>query len=555
MNLQETTSPSTSICSKGHKRRSIALTNGRAALAIVLTLFALFDGTIIYAQEENPPANTQPAPKTPQQEALEQEIAILKLKKERAETQKAIRDALPVPSVTALDGKTTLSTVSIEPEMMAYRAMTNVAYIISGDIHNSVPRAKAIAIYNAKEVKDWRFYQAMHPVFESQMTAMKTEYEGLLPKSADERRALSALSQEKGGAVESLLGGAFLGSSVVKSFIDLTSLFRTDTEIAGVSIEISENALVPEVVHALKERYPNIKIYDPSTVPPQLQEGSPTIALLKSVFEQRMEGGRVVRMLESLPEIVKAGNERIETLTGEISKLEGELKEKNEGIASNEEAVAKLKTRLRRARPGAARQKIEKSIQKLEAANKELSAEVQEKATLKQDKDDEVSTLKTRVKLRQQDIEKNQDKLARLKALNEQFDSFVGEFLKQDATTGQNALSLFVKSENLNKIFEGNEAYWLDIKPVKAGGNNRTRRNLIRYLTGAKTDHSGGFVVAYSLFDKEGVIAIADKYAKYEGYKDAKEIISWVDAFDKRNDDNGNKQVASASAINTKQRK
>lgn len=550
MDFQKKSLSATSACSRRQNSRSSSSASSRVVAVVLLSSLALFNCGIICAQD----GTTTTPPKTPQQQALEQEITILTLKKQRAELQKAVRDALPVPSVTPLEGKTTLSSVSIEPEMMAYRALTNVAYIISGDIYDAARGAKAIAIYNAKDVKDWRFYQAMFPVFQTQMNDLKSEYRVLLSASQG-RSALQTLAPETAAAPESLLGGAFIGSSLVKSFIDLTSLFRTDTEITGVSVEVNESALVAEVIHALKERYPNIKIYNPATVPPHLYEGSPTIALLKVVFENRLEGGRLVRVLESLPETVKAANDRIEKLSGEIGALKTELTQSTEAITSNEKQIVKLKNSLRTARSRAAREKIEANIQKLESTNEALKKDVQEKSTQRQDKDDEVARLKAKVKARQQDIEKNQDRLARLKALNDQVDSLLGEFLKPDATTGENAITLFVKSENLDKIFE-EEAYWLEIKPVKAGGNNRTRRNLIRYLTGAKTDHSGGFIVGYALFDKQGAVKIADKYARYEGYKDSREIISWVDAFDKSGDNNGSRPAtAGSSSSQAKQRK
>jgi len=63
-----------------------------------------------------------------------------------------------------------------------------------------------------------------------------------------------------------------------------------------------------------------------------------------------------------------------------------------------------------------------------------------------------------------------------------------------------------------------------EIKSVSSGGNNRTRKNLLRFFTGAKLDHSGGVIIEYTLYENSGAVVYSDKLSIYEGYVEPKKI-------------------------------
>jgi uncharacterized small protein (DUF1192 family) len=109
--------------------------------------------------------------------------------------------------------------------------------------------------------------------------------------------------------------------------------------------------------------------------------------------------------------------------------------------------------------------------------------------------------------------------------LNARFQKFVDEFVKVDAN-GTNALALFIRSEDINNALPGADSYWLEIKSVAAGGNNRTRKNLIWFFAGARLDHSGGVIIEYTLYNKMGAVVVSDKLSHYEGYVEPKKIRS-----------------------------
>ena len=62
------------------------------------------------------------------------------------------------------------------------------------------------------------------------------------------------------------------------------------------------------------------------------------------------------------------------------------------------------------------------------------------------------------------------------------------------------------------------------MEAVSAGGNNRTRKNLILYFTGAKIDHSGGAIISWKLYNPDGSIKYSGIDQQYDGYKSSKTI-------------------------------
>ena len=62
--------------------------------------------------------------------------------------------------------------------------------------------------------------------------------------------------------------------------------------------------------------------------------------------------------------------------------------------------------------------------------------------------------------------------------------------------------------------------YWLQLKVLKAGGNNRIKTNLVVdiFTGGNRLSHSGGVVVEYILFDRNGLAKASDIFTEYSGY-------------------------------------
>jgi hypothetical protein len=113
-----------------------------------------------------------------------------------------------------------------------------------------------------------------------------------------------------------------------------------------------------------------------------------------------------------------------------------------------------------------------------------------------------------------------EDTIARLKSLNEQLTKFVEALVKASDATATNPLTGFIKAETLTKAMDGTDSYWLQLKVLKAGGNNRIKTNLVAdvFRGGNRVSHSGGAIVQYNLFDTTGKSIASDTLAAYSGY-------------------------------------
>jgi hypothetical protein len=222
---------------------------------------------------------------------------------------------------------------------------------------------------------------------------------------------------------------------------------------------------------------------------------------------------------DALTNVIKEKKEKVAALQA----ADKEIKKNKGTIAKNAQEIAKLKAKLPGSR-GRARQKIIEQIAALEKANAELKKATDELEAKHGEGIRQLPALEAAIRKAEETIAQNSSRILLLKSLNQQFDKLIGDYAKLDVSTGVNGLTVFVKAQGLEEVLKGEPSFLLQIKPVKAGGNNRTRRNLVRYLSGAKVDHSGGFIVEYMLYDKTGAVVYSDKYAFYDGYKDPKKI-------------------------------
>lgn len=495
---------------------------------------------------------------TPTEEELrlQEQKRLLELQRDIEVAKKAIRDAQPQPSAaptppaptaTPLAGDTTLENVKLESEMVAYGAMSTAADRISDQVKrrigNSTPTSPipTLAIYDAQVVKDWRFYQALFPAFDGQVKDIFNRYTSLLCQKEGIKEQVSADFKTKfncatGGLVlksdrevmpqlaplTNVIPSAFAaGTNLLKSFVDLTALFRTDTKITGNAFTIDESALVAEVFYALRNKYsetgPGINLYYPEVFPPRLappakaspdEKYSRTVTTIGALFLAKIEADSVIAKLTkakadlatgiapTLTDLARLGTElgRIKSLTAELKNLESALR-----VETN----PKIKERL------------EKEVADLSAELFKLRPQ---------------SVVEADIEAKKKGIEKPQEEIGKINAnieslteLNKRFQTFVDEFIKVDAS-GTNALALFIRSEDIENVMRGDNSYWLEIRSLSAGGNNRVRKNLIRYFAGAKLDHSGGVIIEYALYNKEGAVVFSEQVSRYAGYLEPKKI-------------------------------
>jgi len=520
---------------------------GRGILArAVLLLVAVVSSTAgAYAQ-----GTAAPTP-TPSEEELrlQEEKRLTELRRDIELAKKAIRDAQPeepeepappAPSATPLAGDTTLENVKLEPEMVSYRAMSDAADVISKEIQQKKPGAQNIAIYDAQVVRDWRYYKALFPAFQSQTNDLRNRYKtGLcnIAKEFPDKKFVSdryialnncpGVPQPAGISAAGIQTAFAAGTNLLKSFIDLTALFRTETKIQGVSFTVEESALVAELFRALRNQYgtgdDKVRLYYPEVFPPRLSsdpqnpDPSSIVVIIGSLFLDKAEADDAIAKMSAE---IDALNKRLKEPSGLKEKLEAQLsriqaldnKVKNLTLA----LAAETKPEVRKilfGELGAAKAELASLGAPTEASLKlkveELKGEIKKQSDAIDPLEAGIKGLQAHIKL--------------LTGLNTRFIAFVDESVKI-GTNGTSLLATFVKSQDLDLAMPGSESYWLEIKSVSAGGNNRTRKNLIRYFTGAKLDHSGGIIVEYTLYENTGAVVYSDKLSVYGGYVEPKTI-------------------------------
>jgi hypothetical protein len=316
------------------------------------------------------------------------------------------------------------------------------------------------------------------------------------------------------------------GTNLLKSFIDLAALFRTDTKIQGNAFTVDESAFVAELFRALKNDYgaANINLFYPEVFPPRIKTASETVTIIGDLYIYKAEADRVI----------KKKNAQKETLAKqliELSTKKSKLEEEQALLKKLNERLKNLEANLQTTRDPIVRKRIRTEISALRT---ELSGLVKPDVTLNETLDqalarkfkqleDDIKKLKEELTPKEDQVKKLDNDIKRLTSLNERFLAFVAEFVKVD-NNGINALALFVKSEDIENAMKDTESYWVEIKSVSAGGNNRVRKNLLRFFTGPKIDHSGGVIVEYTLYEKSGAVVYSDKLSIYQGYIEPKEI-------------------------------
>lgn len=109
----------------------------------------------------------------------------------------------------------------------------------------------------------------------------------------------------------------------------------------------------------------------------------------------------------------------------------------------------------------------------------------------------------------EQKVDKDKVIIPLLKSLNEQVDKLRSSLETVDDKTGLNALMLLLKAEQLKLSLEKEDTAIVHIKTDASGGNNKTTQNL---FTGTKLFHTGGSVITFMLFDREGSILFSKTY-------------------------------------------
>lgn len=529
------------------------------------------------------PQDTSTATPTPtpteEELKLQQEKAILDLKKgieadkqAIADSQKAQLDAkYPKPTTSPLAGTTTISDGAvIESQIVSYFSMANSANRIINGIRthmssgSQLPKVRIdrLAIYNEKDINLYLSYK----VANSQISSLQGQFCRVLASSdIAEACATPAATPACPGSAEvkatptpenvnakSLPLAGTIATSFLGAFVDFTALLRTNVDVKGMSFDIDEGPLVAEVFRAARRPQgglgANVTLYYPYVFPPDLDPSSPSALLkrLEDLHTLRIRAGKLVSDLEKTSEAVEKSKTKIKQLKAEIKKLSQQQFDEETAInnlfranfcprlaTEQLDVLEKVRKVIRQnacpRMPSAKREdmlELAEDLKQIRAdlldAGDALTEEQANLATLTR----EFDGLKNKLGAEFKPVGDIADALAQLKAFNSQFDNLVKSLIEVDAASGANPLTNYIKVENLMGALPFCGSYWLQLKILKAGGNNRIKTNLITdiFTGGNRISHSGGVIVQYHLFDAYGRSVASDTITQYTNYIKANKV-------------------------------
>ncbi len=523
-------------------RTTVKLFAPRAAVALMAFLLT------VDARAQATAASPTPTPKSAEVLRLEEEKAQAELRKAIAEANKAELEArFPKPTTTPLAGTTTVEGAVIESQMVSYAHLAAAANKLVGQLKDKKLGIQTLVIYNEKDVNLLLSYK----VALNQLELMNRGYDQMLPRTprpcpspepGSVRLRVESL-ETMAAAVPALLSVA---RSVFGSFVDLTALLRTNVEIKGQTFDVEEAALVSEVFRAANASDGlGATLFYPAVFPPNLdfkvdEMKSPFLTRLDDLNNRRAYAGGLADALEETQKAIKKAEAAIESLKASVEGLTARKQEAEAKLADLEKIYGSSDPR-RRPRRRVPPEKLEvmlelrRAIENLQKQLDEIRKRPDGKLARAEAERDwqkaELACLLSKLKPEFADPEKLDDTIARLRAKNTQFDKFIEALVKADNVSGLNSLTSYVKAENMLAALKGADGadtsfYWLQLKVLKAGGNNRIKTNLVVdiFTGGNRLSHSGGAVVEYILFDRNGKSVASDIFTEYSGYVKADKV-------------------------------
>ncbi|HEX8247048.1 MAG TPA: hypothetical protein VF599_02600, partial [Pyrinomonadaceae bacterium] len=283
---------------------------------------------------------------------------------------------------------------------------------------------------------------------------------------------------------------------------------------------------------------PEVNLYYPAMFPPDINpdKESDILSKLEVVNNLRTKAGKIIGDIDEKNKEIEEAKGKVKALKSSIKQLEQLKTETEEKKSRVWEAFCELPRSYRQAliinrnapcrrMPAEARERFFEArdeIKKLDLNLTKIKADLITAETAVTDLETKLKLLWANLKVDESTDNPNKvaidDALAQLKARNAQFDKFIESLITAGAT-GVNPLRTYIKAENLKGALPPG-SHWLQLKVLKAGGNNRIKTNLLWdiFTGGNRLSHSGGVVVQYILFDDTGKSVASDVVTEYMKY-------------------------------------
>lgn len=536
-----------------------------------------------------PAAQDTPTP-TPDEEKdrLQREADLATLRKTKAEADKAELEArFPKPSTSPLEGKTTVEGAVIESQMISYIALSRSADRIVDALKPRFKNGENLAVYNEQDVSRMLSYRVANEQVNELLTQGYCQIlspaatNNLCPVPTPSPVASpSPHGQGVPPAAVLPIAQSFLGA-----FVDMTALLRTNVEIKGQTFTVDEAPLVAEIFRAANGKPPLYcgrddaacmtrkgfenpgDFYYPYVFPPEInrERGSEILKRLEDVHRVRgnalqlidaidKDSAHIDKGIADIKELKKTIGEDLPKQTATAVKLAGALIQANCRQLSHEvDAIKQLPAEaqsdpminlINTVKEKCPRMNHDHLVQLLNLQNvlvdlgdglKEAQSDLktagETKKQAEKDLDEQLKNLILNLKDPANTTERKASAtaaIAQLKAVNAQFDNLVVSLIQPQAG-GTNPLTDYIRTERLLYAVSSDNTkpyYWLVVKVINAGGNNRIKTNLVVdiFTGGNRISHSGGVIVDYHLFDSTGKSLESGTVSDYTDYIKANKV-------------------------------
>lgn len=477
-----------------------------------------------------------------------------------AEAKKAKFDALfPKPDVSSLVGGTKINEGTfIETQILGYCAMKSAAKEISGRI-NELPNRGNLVVYNEADVKMVARYTLMMNRLKNIERGYHDQFTQVLAliRTVDSNFQVPDIM-----TIQSILEESSRQNSaglIIDTALKFLSLLKTDIEITPSEIAIGEKELVAEVFSNLNSSS-RFTPYYPQTIPLSIQDCSTGTLescspLLNQIMLTSEAHDKVAFLKLKAKEILDdvQGNERanknINDLNQEIIALdliinnpatkkkerEAKQREKNDKLDLIRIATQGIQARNSKYNnPGrltAFRDGYGVFAGKIEILNKTFKITMEELGFTKEPETPTPTPAKTATPTPTPCTGKDCPQTS-LQTTNVNVN--VGDKEeKKDAASGgggDKTFASYLQAESLKNVMSQTNSRWLEVKVIKAGGNLRVRSNIYTNLVvGSRVNFSGGAIVYFNVFDKDGKSEKSGVVSAYNGYQKSSKIIGTCD--------------------------
>jgi len=419
----------------------------------------------------------------------------------------------------------------VEEQLAGQISVAQAANRIAKAIRAAYPGMTSLLIYNDGDIRLLLVYGAAT----KRVDAYTTRYANL---AAAEFAALAAdpawtgpgapcdepvFAQERGDVKAAPVNPAGVASSPAVTFGDALSLFRAGANTKGDAPGAGEPVVVTEVFRALREQYHgSVALYYPTEIPPGFDPARDSRLLdkLEALFNSKANAEaaaaqitqRVADKRELVSRIQKC-RAAADSSQAALQKLFGEQQKKSDDL----DRAILLRPKGRPTAAQRARQLKER--ERLADLRARLEPRAASLWPVRQRLGDDVRRL-------EKQMAALRDASGPLPALDAQAGLLAKDLTRADDETGLNPLAAFIRAEMIQKFMQENDAYWLKLRVVAAGGSARVRSNLFADLFkgGGRVWYSGASIVEYHLYDRLGRSLLSDTTNSYEEYREAKEF-------------------------------